>query len=95
MTVGRFNSVSGQVQNRPRLLDVRSGHFVIVQAPQSAGFGKADDWWMGQVVWHDAGAKDQKANALFQVADVDGGSIRWVHNDELIHVLHSLDGLFG
>ena len=37
---------------------------------------KADkDWWMGQVIHCNGAARDPKVHNLFQVADVDSGSI--------------------
>ena len=42
-----------------------------------------DDWWMGQVIFCEGGARDPKVNSLVQVADVDTGVIRWINTDEV------------
>ena len=49
---------------------------------------------MGQVLCCEGGARDPSINSLFQVADVDYGAVRWVNGDEVVHILHSIDGLF-
>lgn len=48
---------------------------------------------MGQVVVCKAEADQARGNALFQIADVDDGAMRWVDADQVIHVVHALDGL--
>ena len=39
------------------------------------------------------GARDPKVNSLFQIADVDNGTVRWVNADLVSHVVHGLDGV--
>ena len=46
-----------------------------------------DDWWMGQVIWCEGGARDPKVNTMFQIADIDSGVIRWVNADLVTHVM--------
>lgn len=77
----------------PGLLSVRPGNFVIIRAPQTITGLANDDWWMGQIIWCDSGAPNPSVNALFQVADVDDGSLHWVNSGEVTHVLHALDGI--
>ena len=72
----------------PRFLGVRPGQFVVVQ--QSAVLS---DWWMGQVVVCKGEADQVGGNALLQIADVDDGAMRWVDAEQVIHVVHVLDGL--
>ncbi len=72
----------------PRFLGVRPGQFVVVQ--QSA---VQSEWWMGQVVLCKAEVDRAWTSAFFQIADVDDGTMRWVHADHVIHVVHALDGL--
>ena len=69
-------------------LHVRPGHFVIVGGDDT----EKDDWWMGQVIFCEGGARDPKVNSLFQVADVDTGVIRWINADEVSNVIWSMDG---
>ena len=39
------------------------------------------DWRMADVIWVDGGARNPKVPTLFQVADVDTGTITWVNAD--------------
>jgi hypothetical protein len=77
----------------PTFLSVKPGDFVIVQAAQQVAHQVNDDWWMGQVVFCEGGARDPRVNTMFQVANVDDGGIFWVNGDEVTHVVRSLDGL--
>ena len=45
------------------------------------GSDETDDWWMADVIHVDGGARDPKVPTLFQVADVDNGTIRWICSD--------------
>ena len=45
------------------------------------GSDETDDWWMANVMHVDGGARDPKVPTLFQVADVDNGTIRWICAD--------------
>ena len=77
----------------PAFLSVKTGDFVIVEVQPIGAKAKNDDWWMGQVVFCEGGARNPDTNSLFQIADVDDGSIRWVCADEVTHVLHRSDGI--
>ena len=77
----------------PMFLSVKPGDFVIVQAVQQVAHQVNDDWWMGQVVFCEGGARDPRVNTMFQVANVDDGGIFWVNGDAVTHVVRSLDGL--
>ncbi|MAJ62127.1 MAG: hypothetical protein CBC48_20655 [bacterium TMED88] len=77
----------------PKFLSVKAGDFVIVQAAEQVARQVNDDWWMGQVIFCEGGARDPRVNSMFQVANVDDGGIFWVNGDEVTHVVRSLDGL--
>ena len=77
----------------PVSLSVSSGYFVIVQAEQQVARKVDSNWWMGQVVFCEGGARDPMVNTMFQVSDVDDGVIHWVNGDEVTHIVRSLDGL--
>ena len=66
---------------------------MIIRAPQTIAGLANDDWWMGQIIWCESGTRNPRVDALFQVADVDDGSLRWVNSGEVTHVLHALDGI--
>lgn len=96
MSVDHFSGVSAPnvIDAAPLFLSVKPGQFVIVQdTPPTGRQAQTDGWWMGQVIWCEGGARDPKANSLFQIADVDDGTVRWVNADLVTHVVHGLDGL--
>lgn len=64
----------------PRFLAVHVGDLVAVHADASA------DWWLGQVIHAEGGARCN-ANSLFQIACVDTGAIRTVNADAVIEIL--------
>ncbi len=76
-------------------MKVRSGDFVIVGKVGDASLHHDGDWWMGQVVFCDGGARFPRVNGLVQIADVDDGCIHWVNADQVTHVLHGMDGLLA
>ena len=53
----------------PIFLSVKAAMKVIV------GSENFDDWWMAAVIHDDWGARDPKVPMLFQLADVDNGTI--------------------
>lgn len=85
----------GAPQSVPVFLSVRPGDFVIVAKAAEVALPDNGDWWMGQVVFCEGGARDPKVNSLFQIADVDDGCIHWVNADQVTHVLHGMDGLIA
>ncbi len=77
----------------PTFLRVKPGDHVIVQATQQVAHRFDNDWWMGQVIFCEGGARDPRVNTMFQVANVDDGGIFWVNGDAVSHVVRSLDEL--
>ena len=67
--------------SQPVFLSVRAGMTVII------GNDCSDDWWMADVLHVDGGARDPRVPTLFQVADVDDGTIRWVCADLVTHIV--------
>ena len=57
------------------LLNVKPGDYVIVQAQQQVAQKEVDDWWRGQVVFSEGGARVPRVKTMFQVSDVDDGGI--------------------
>ena len=80
-------------KDAPAFLSVSSGDFVIVQAEQLVARKVDSNWWMGQVVFCEGGARDPMVYTMFQVSNVDDGVIHWVNGDEVTHIVRSLDGL--
>ena len=67
-----------------RFLAVRVGDLVVVEGP----LGPPEDWWVGQVIHAEGGARCQ-ANSLFQIACVDSGVIRTVNADAVLDILQA------
>ena len=77
------HSLVGPKGVQPLFLSVRAGMTVII------GNDNSDDWWMADVLHVDGGARDPRVPTLFQVADVDDGTIRWVCADVVTHIVPS------
>ena len=73
----------------PAFLSVRPGNIVIVQDQQQAAQKPTDEWFMGQVIWCEGGARDPRVNTMFQVSNVDDGGIHWVNGDEVTQIRSS------
>lgn len=46
-----------------------------------------DRWWMADVIHVDGGARNPKVPTLFQVADVDTGTVQWINADLVTHIV--------
>ena len=66
---------------RPVFLSAKSGDTVIVWEDPTEVGGESKDWFMGQILWVEGGARDPRVPTLFQVSDIDTGVIRWVNAD--------------
>ena len=77
----------------PAFLNVKPGDYVIIQAEQRVALEPDANWWMGQVVFCEGGARDPRVNTMFQIANVDDGCILWVNADEVTHIVRSFDDL--
>ena len=40
------------------------------------------DWWVGQIIWAEGGARDPNTPTMFQIANVDTGVVEWINADE-------------
>ena len=91
MSTDHPNSAPSPLANNPApaFLSVRPGNIVIVQAQQQLAQKPNDEWFMGQVIWCEGGARDPRVNTMFQVANVDNGEITLVNADAVSHVLPS------
>ena len=72
----RFSS-----ESEPVFLSVKPGMTVI------CGNTESDDWWMADLIHVDGGARNPLVPTLFQVADVDTGTVRWVCADLVTHIV--------
>ena len=65
---------------------------MLIKDPQPFAQHFKDGWTMGQIIWCEGGAGDNRVGPLFQVADVDDDALPWVNANPVTHVLHALDG---
>lgn len=72
---------------RPVFLSAKSGDVVVVWDDPSLMGSESKDWWMGQILWVEGGARDPKVPTLFQVSDIDTGVIRWVNADQAQQIM--------
>ena len=80
MSVDHFCPNSLAVSGKdPLFLHEKAGMTVVVS--------EGEDWWMGDVIWMEGGARDPRVPTLFQIADVDSGVIRWVNADLVTHLV--------
>ena len=89
MSTDHPNSAPSPLVNTPApvFLSVRPGNIVIVQAQQQVAQKHTDEWFMGQVIWCEGGARDPRVNTMFQVTNVDEGGIYWVNGDLVIYIV--------
>jgi hypothetical protein len=75
----------------PRFLFVKEGMTVIVQHLPEVGYRSIEvQWWMADVIHVDGGARDPRVPTMFQVADVDDGTVLWVNADLVTHIVPSV-----
>ncbi len=65
----------------PDFLLVKSGDIVVVEEDLPMTEEDQLDWWVGHVIHVIGGARDSRANSLFQVVCVDTGTIRTINAD--------------
>ena len=68
----------------PLFLSVKAGMTVI------CGSTDSDDWWMADILHVEYEARTPVEPALFQVADVDDGTVRWICADLITHIVPRL-----
>ena len=72
----------------PVFLSVKAGMTVIVRhLPEVGREQEEGSWWMADVIHVDGGARNPKVPTLFQVADVDSGTVSWINADLVSHIV--------
>ena len=71
----------------PAFLSVEPGNFVVVRKDCLTEKSKENDWWIGQVLHVIGGARNPTENSLFQIANIDTGSIKTVNADLVIKIV--------
>ena len=77
----------------PLFLSVRPGQFVVVSETPNVVMSYKTTWSVAEVIWCEGGARNPAHTTMFQVMDVDTGTVKWCNADAVTHVLPSLDGL--
>ena len=75
----------------PVFLSAKSGDLVIVWDNPTRVGTESTDWFMGQILWVEGGARNPKVPTLFQVSDIDTGVIRWVNADQVQQIMLPFD----
>ena len=75
----------------PDFLLAKPGDIVVVEEDLSVLGNEKADWWLGCVIHVVGGARDPRANSLFQVACVDTGNIRTINADVVKGILKPKD----
>ena len=82
-----YSVIRKPIGERPVFLSAKSGDVVIVWDDPSLIGSESKNWWMGQILWVEGGARDPKVPTLFQISDVDTGVIRWVNADQVQQIM--------
>ena len=82
-------------QPPPLFLSVKAGQFVVVQETPNVVMTDKTTWSVAEVIWCEGGARNPAHTTMFQVMDVDTGTVKWCNADAVTHVLPSLEGLDG
>ena len=85
------HSSPGSDSSRPLFLGIKPRISVVVKHDFLTGETQDQDWWMGHVIHCTGGARKPEDHNIFQIADVDGGEIRWVNADLVTFVLGSVN----
>ena len=81
MSIDRSKPISVKAGD-PIFLLVTAGMTVIVRhLPEVGREQDEESWWMADVIHVDGGARNPKVPTLFQVADVDDGTVRSINAD--------------
>jgi len=72
----------------PSFLSIKTGDFVVVRSMRP--MHSSEDWWIGQVIHCDGGARGPEPS-LFQIACIDTGTIHTVNADLVIDRLQTSD----
>ncbi len=76
----------------PVFLSAQLGDFVVVEEQESLLSNESQRFsWIGRVLHIVMGARSTHQNSLFQLLDLESGSIRFVNADQVLHVFYSGD----
>ena len=76
-----------QPNEKPLFLGVTPGDTVVVFERETVVDSCVSDWFMATVLFVEGSARDPKAPSLFQVANIDTGTIQFVNADQVERVM--------
>ena len=76
-----------QPNEKPIFLGVTPGDTVVVFESETVVDCSISDWFMASVLFVEGSARDPRAPSLFQVADIDTGTIQFVNADQVERVM--------
>ena len=76
-----------QPDEKPIFLGVMPGDTVVVFERENVVDSSVSDWFMATVLFVEGSARDPKAPSLFQVADIDTGTVQFVNADQVERVM--------
>ena len=82
-----------EVDTPPLFLSVRPGQFVVVSETPNVVMTDQTTWSVVEVIWCEGGARNPAHTTMFQVMDVDTGTVKWINADAVTHFLPCEEGL--
>ena len=76
-----------QSDEKPIFLGIMPGDTVVVFEREAVVDSSVSDWFMATVLFVEGSARDPKAPSLFQVSDIDTGTIQFVNADQVERVM--------
>ena len=71
-------------------LSFKAGTRPLVEpGPIDSALKQSENWWIGQIIWVEGGARDPSVPTLFRAANVDTGEARWIKADEATRLVIS------
>ena len=85
--VSEDHGIVVQPNEKPIFLGVTPGDTVVVFEREADIDSRVSDWFMATVLFVEGSARDPKAPSLFQVSDIDTGTIQFVNADQVERVM--------
>ena len=72
----------------PVFLTIQAGDYVIIS---ESYVSQCSEWWLGQVLFVQGGARSSDHPTLFQVVNIDTDVIHWINADCVVNKLSTCD----
>tara|TARA_Y100001968_G_scaffold254782_1_gene240766 strand:+ start:1002 stop:1298 length:297 start_codon:yes stop_codon:yes gene_type:complete len=80
--LGNLSEAEGAV-----FMSAKIGDFVVVKDELPFSMNRTEDWWIGQIVYCVGGARSSSSNSIFQIVNIDTGTIKVINADLVIGIL--------